>query len=520
MTHPGAGRGDVSPGRPDRPGRLGRRPAGPGQRREPRPHAGLRPAAGGVPARRARRVRPGRGTAAGPDGQLRGRPPQHRRRPRRLPGPHAHQPRDRGRQLLREPRPAPGVRQGRGPRQPAAPHGPGLRRRRAQRHGPPRGLPRAGRTREGPRRRGARLPRRPRHAAAERQGLPRHDPGGHGPARRRPLRRRSAAATTRWTATRAGTASSWPTTLWSTARGSSPPTPRRRSTPPTRAARTTSSCGRRSSRRSTTRACATATSASSSTSAPTARASSRAPSPSRASPSSTAARTRRAVDFVTMTQYKKEFPLPVAFPPEHPEHVLADVLAEHGLRQLHIAETEKYAHVTFFFNGGVEKAVEGEERILVPSPRDVPTYDHKPEMSAVGVTDELVAQLGDGRVRLRRRQLRQRRHGRAHRHHLRGRARRSRPSTPAWAASSTPSTASAASASSPPTTATRTTCWSRTAAPTRRTAPTWCRSSRPSRARACARAAGSATWRRPSLALLGVAQPPEMTGADLLEPAG
>jgi 2,3-bisphosphoglycerate-independent phosphoglycerate mutase len=103
-----------------------------------------------------------------------------------------------------------------------------------------------------------------------------------------------------------------------------------------------------------------------------------------------------AVDFVTMTRYKKEFGLPVAFAPEHPEHVLADVLAAHGLRQLHIAETEKYAHVTFFFNGGVEKAVEGEQRILVPSPRDVPTYDHKPEMSAYGVTDELVAALAGG----------------------------------------------------------------------------------------------------------------------------
>ena len=100
-----------------------------------------------------------------------------------------------------------------------------------------------------------------------------------------------------------------------------------------------------------------------------------------------------AVDFVTMTQYKAEFPLPVAFPPEHPEHVLADVLAENGLRQLHIAETEKYAHVTFFFNGGVEREVEGEERVLVPSPRDVATYDLKPEMSAVGVTDELVRRL-------------------------------------------------------------------------------------------------------------------------------
>ena len=104
-----------------------------------------------------------------------------------------------------------------------------------------------------------------------------------------------------------------------------------------------------------------------------------------------------AVDFVTMTQYKKEFGLPVAFPPEHPEHVLADALAEHGLRQLHIAETEKYAHVTFFFNGGVEKEVTGETRILVPSPREVPTYDFEPEMSAFGVTDELVDAVETGR---------------------------------------------------------------------------------------------------------------------------
>ncbi len=103
-----------------------------------------------------------------------------------------------------------------------------------------------------------------------------------------------------------------------------------------------------------------------------------------------------AVDFVTMTQYQKEFPLPVAFPPDRPVHVLANVLAEHGLRQLHIAETEKYAHVTFFFNGGVEAKVEGETRILVPSPRDVPTYDFKPQMSAFGVTDELVAALEGG----------------------------------------------------------------------------------------------------------------------------
>ncbi len=100
-----------------------------------------------------------------------------------------------------------------------------------------------------------------------------------------------------------------------------------------------------------------------------------------------------AVDVVTMTRYKKEFPLPVAFEPQTLDNVLAQVLAARGLRQLHIAETEKYAHVTFFFNGGVEQEVAGETRILVPSPRDVPTYDHKPEMSAVEVTDALVARV-------------------------------------------------------------------------------------------------------------------------------
>ncbi len=104
-----------------------------------------------------------------------------------------------------------------------------------------------------------------------------------------------------------------------------------------------------------------------------------------------------AVDFFTMTQYKKEFPLPVAFPPQQVRDVLAQVLAAHDLRQLHIAETEKYAHVTFFFNGGVEREVAGEDRVLVPSPRDVPTYDKKPQMSALEVTDELVARLAAGR---------------------------------------------------------------------------------------------------------------------------
>ena len=72
------------------------------------------------------------------------------------------------------------------------------------------------------------------------------------------------------------------------------------------------------------------------------------------------------------------------------------MLAGHGIRQLHAAETEKYPHVTYFFNGGLESAWEGETRILVPSPRDVPSYDHKPEMSAAEVADRVCAELGEG----------------------------------------------------------------------------------------------------------------------------
>jgi 2,3-bisphosphoglycerate-independent phosphoglycerate mutase len=70
------------------------------------------------------------------------------------------------------------------------------------------------------------------------------------------------------------------------------------------------------------------------------------------------------------------------------DETMAEVCAEHGIRQLHVAETEKYAHVTYFFNGGREDEWEGERRILVPSPRDVPSYDHKPEMSVAQVADE------------------------------------------------------------------------------------------------------------------------------------
>jgi 2,3-bisphosphoglycerate-independent phosphoglycerate mutase len=91
--------------------------------------------------------------------------------------------------------------------------------------------------------------------------------------------------------------------------------------------------------------------------------------------------------YATMTEYQEGWPYRVAFPPARPEVTLASVLAEHEMPQLHVAETEKYAHVTYFFNGGEEAPYDGEERELVPSPRDVPTYDHKPEMSAVGVAE-------------------------------------------------------------------------------------------------------------------------------------
>jgi 2,3-bisphosphoglycerate-independent phosphoglycerate mutase len=93
------------------------------------------------------------------------------------------------------------------------------------------------------------------------------------------------------------------------------------------------------------------------------------------------------LDLTTMTGYRKDWPYPVAFPEERPATTLAQVIAERGERQLHVAETEKYAHVTYFFNGGREEEWEGEERCLVPSPRDVPTYDEAPEMSAREAAD-------------------------------------------------------------------------------------------------------------------------------------
>ena len=86
--------------------------------------------------------------------------------------------------------------------------------------------------------------------------------------------------------------------------------------------------------------------------------------------------------YATMTQYEEDWDYPVAFPPERPSVTLPRVLAKREMRQLHVAETEKYAHVTYFFSCGEEEPFEGERRELVPSPRDVPTYDYKPEMSA------------------------------------------------------------------------------------------------------------------------------------------
>jgi 2,3-bisphosphoglycerate-independent phosphoglycerate mutase len=102
------------------------------------------------------------------------------------------------------------------------------------------------------------------------------------------------------------------------------------------------------------------------------------------------------VDLTTMTRYREDFDFPVAFPEQSIHQVLAEVLADHDVRQLHAAETEKYAHVTYFFNGGREDEFAGETRMLVPSPRDVPSYDHKPEMSAPELADRVVAALGDG----------------------------------------------------------------------------------------------------------------------------
>ncbi|MBA3011287.1 MAG: 2,3-bisphosphoglycerate-independent phosphoglycerate mutase [Proteobacteria bacterium] len=102
-------------------------------------------------------------------------------------------------------------------------------------------------------------------------------------------------------------------------------------------------------------------------------------------------------NFVTMTQYDQNFHLPTAFAPQHLTNGLGEVLSRQGIPQLRIAETEKYAHVTYFFNGGNEQAFDGEHRIMIPSPRDVATYDQKPSMSAEKVAETVCEQIRSGK---------------------------------------------------------------------------------------------------------------------------
>ncbi len=104
----------------------------------------------------------------------------------------------------------------------------------------------------------------------------------------------------------------------------------------------------------------------------------------------------KLASFTSLTEYKADFDAPVAFPAERLRNTLGEYLAKLGMHQLRIAETEKYAHVTFFFNGGVEDPYDGEDRILVPSPL-VATYDQQPEMNAEEVTDKLIAAIESGK---------------------------------------------------------------------------------------------------------------------------
>src|SRR3954454_16879544 len=97
-----------------------------------------------------------------------------------------------------------------------------------------------------------------------------------------------------------------------------------------------------------------------------------------------------------MTQYNTKYTFPVASPPQKMDDVLAEWLAKQGVKQCHVAETEKYAHVTFFFNRGVEKQFENEERDMIPSPK-VATYDHEPKMCAMAVADKMVERIKEGK---------------------------------------------------------------------------------------------------------------------------
>ena len=105
-------------------------------------------------------------------------------------------------------------------------------------------------------------------------------------------------------------------------------------------------------------------------------------------------RVPKNLKYICMTQYDKQFTLPFVVQPDSLKNILANVMAEHNLRNLRVAETEKYAHVTYFFNGGIEKPFPGEDRVLVPSQK-VATYDLKPEMSAQGIADAVIKAAND-----------------------------------------------------------------------------------------------------------------------------
>ncbi len=212
------------------------------------------------------------------------------------------------------------------------------------------------------------------------------------------------------------------------------------------------------------------------------------------------------LEVTTMTRYEADFPLPVAFPPVSLDGVLGEVVSGLGLSQLRIAETEKYAHVTYFMNCGREEPFPGEERILVPSPREVATYDQKPEMSVREVTDKLCAALGEGQYPFVACNLANLDMV-GHTGIIPAVCAAAGPWTAAWRVSWTPRAGPGTGSWSPPTTATPRRCSARTAARRRPTAATRCPSCSWSRRGrggcpryACAGTGCSATSPRPSSA--------------------
>ncbi len=104
----------------------------------------------------------------------------------------------------------------------------------------------------------------------------------------------------------------------------------------------------------------------------------------------------KLTNFITMTEYDQRIALPAIFPPSQLKNILGEVLSLNQVRQFRVSETEKYAHVTFFFNGGVEEPFSGEDRLLIPSVKDVPTYDYKPEMRAMEIAEAAVERIDSG----------------------------------------------------------------------------------------------------------------------------